>query len=195
MAETRITPPRAPRKKDPMRELVVVLGRFIGILIVLIAVALIAHYCGYEPGVHFKVADRVAAIDGDTLRSGDIEVRLYGVDAPELGQTCSGTDGKPWPCGREAQKHLKALIGRNAVDCEPRAGDKFKRIVAVCRTSKVPDLGEALVREGLAVNFGGRAEGPYADAEIEAQAAKRGIWRGDFERPSGWREQHPRDGD
>jgi endonuclease YncB( thermonuclease family) len=178
-----------------MREFAVVLGRFIGILIVIIAVALIAHYCGYEPGVHFKVADRVAAIDGDTLRSGDIEVRLYGVDAPELAQTCAGEDAKEWPCGREAQTRLKALIGRNAVDCEPRARDKFNRIVAVCRTSKVPDLGEALVREGFAVNFGGRAEGPYVDAEIEAQAAKRGIWRGNFERPSDWREQHPREGD
>jgi endonuclease YncB( thermonuclease family) len=59
----------------------------------------------------------------------------------------------------------------------------------------VPDLGGALVREGLAVNFGGRQEGPYVDAEMEAQAAKRGIWRGNFERPSDWREQHPRDGD
>ena len=46
----------------------------------------------------------------------------------------------------------------------------------MCRTSSVPDLGEAMVREGLAVNFGGRTEGPYQDAEIEAEGAKRGLW-------------------
>jgi endonuclease YncB( thermonuclease family) len=64
----------------------------------------------------------------------------------------------------------------------------------VCRTSSVPDLGEAMVREGLAVNFGGRTEGPYQDAEIEAEAAKRGLWSGTFDQPSAWREAHPRDG-
>jgi endonuclease YncB( thermonuclease family) len=195
MTTTRTTAPGPPRPKDPKRELAVVLGRFIGIVLVLVAAALIAHYCGFEPDVHFKVADRVVAVDGDTLRSGDTEVRLYGIDAPELYQTCAGPDGKEWACGREAQLRLKSLIGRYAVDCEPRARDKFNRQVAVCRTSKVPDLGEAMVREGFAINLGGgdRGEGPYVDAEIEAQAAKHGIWRGDFERPSEWRQEHPRE--
>ncbi len=179
-----------------MRELATVLGRFIGIALVVIAAVLLARYCGFEPDVHFKVADRVAAIDGDTLRSGDVEMRLYGIDAPELDQTCTLPDNREWACGREAQSRLRALIGRYAVDCTPRAKDKFGRVVAVCRTSKVPDLGEALVREGLAINLGGggRGEGPYVDAEIEAQAAKRGIWQGSFEQPWEWREQHPREG-
>lgn len=180
-----------------MRELAVVLGRILAIVIVVVVAALIARYCGFEQDVHFKVADRVAAVDGDTLRSGDIEVRLYGIDAPELAQTCTGPDQKEWPCGRAAQSHLKSLIGRNAVDCKPRARDRYQRIIATCGTSKVPDLGEALVREGLAINLGGgdRGEGPFVDAEIHAQAAKRGIWRGGFERPSEWRQAHPREGD
>jgi endonuclease YncB( thermonuclease family) len=179
-----------------MREFATVLGRIVAIVIVIIAAMLLAHYCGFEPDVHFKVDDRVAAVDGDTLRSGDIEVRLYGIDAPELDQTCAGPDQKEWPCGRMAQGKLKSLIGRYAVDCTPRAKDRFGRVVAVCRTSKVPDLGEALVREGLAINLGGgeRGEGPYVDAEIEAQAAKRGIWQGALEQPWEWREQHPRSG-
>ena len=197
MATWRSTPARSPRQKDPMREFATVLGRVIAIAIVIIAAALIARYCGFEQDVHFKVADRVAAIDGDTLRSGEIEVRLYGIDAPELDQTCTLESGASWSCGREAQSRLKALIGRYAVDCAPRARDKFNRIIATCGTSKVPDLGETLVREGLAINLGGgdRGEGPYVDAEIDAQAAKRGIWRGDFERPSAWRQAHPRSGD
>lgn len=189
--------PRKPREKDWKKELAVVLGRIVAILLVVIAVALINRYCGFEPGVHFKVADKVTAVDGDTLRSNDVEVRLYGIDAPELAQMCTAQDGKEWACGREAQAKLKALIGRYAVDCEPQARDKYKRVVAICRTSKVPDLGEQLVREGLAINLGGgdRGEGPYVAAEIEAQDAKRGIWRGNFERPSAWRQEHPREGD
>jgi endonuclease YncB( thermonuclease family) len=169
-------------------------SRALGIIVSLIILALIARYCGFENDVHFRVQDRVAAIDGDTLRSGDTTVRLYGIDAPELDQTCTDANGKEWACGRSAQTRLKTLIGRKAVDCTPRARDKFNRVVAACRTSSVPDLGEALVREGLAVNFGpGGDEGPYPDAEAEAKAAKRGLWQGPFEPPAKWREAHPRE--
>lgn len=184
--------PASPRPANPKRELALMLGRLIGLAIVILIAVLIARYCSPEADLHFKVADRTTAIDGDTLRSGDVEVRLFSVDAPELGQTCTASDGKDWECGREAQRRLKALIGRYAVDCTPRGRDNFSRVVAICGTSKVPDLGEALVREGLAVNLDGRGQGHYRDAELSAEAAKRGLWQGSFERPSDWRLQHPR---
>jgi len=186
-------PVRSPRPKRevPLSQQV---AKLLGLIIAAIIIMLLARYCGPAPDVHFKVADKVTAVDGDTLRTSDNEVRIYGIDAPELYQTCTGADGKEWDCGKAAQVKLKALIGRKAVDCEPRATDKFKRTVAVCQTSSVPDLGEAMVREGLAVNFGGHAVGPYQDAESEAQAAKRGLWAGSFDQPSAWREAHPRDG-
>lgn len=145
----------------------------------MIIVALIARLCGFEQDVHFKINDRVAAIDGDTLKSANAEVRIFDIDAPELDQTCTDQDGKDWPCGRAAQARLKALVARRAVDCAPHNPNQFNRIVAIC--------------EGLAVNFGGDKEGPYAAAEADAQAAKRGLWRGTFQRPADWR-QHPRAG-
>ncbi len=137
--------------------------------------------------------DHVAPIDGDTLKSSTTEVRLYGIDAPELAETCTDANGKEWACGRSAQTTLKALIGRKAVDCAPCAEDKFDCVVAICRTSSVPDLGEALVREGLAVNFWRSRQGrPHPSAEAEAKSAKRGVWQGAFELPSNWRDAHPR---
>jgi endonuclease YncB( thermonuclease family) len=49
-----------------------------------------------------------------------------------------------------------------------------------------------MVRDGYAIDLGGAAGNPYADAEAEARDAKRGIWRGTFERPSDWRQANPR---
>jgi endonuclease YncB( thermonuclease family) len=66
------------------------------VVVSLTILALIARYCGFENDVHFRVQDRVAPIDGDTLKSGDTEVRLYGIDAPELYQTCTDATGKEW---------------------------------------------------------------------------------------------------
>jgi len=62
----------------------------------------------------------------------------------------------------------------------------------VCSAEGVPDLGQAMVRDGYAIDLGGAAGNPYAAAEAEARGAKRGIWRGTFERPSEWRQAHPR---
>lgn len=179
------------RSRDPKQQL----ARLLGIIIAMIIVALIARYCGIEQDIHFMIKDQVQAVDGDTLRSANAEVRLYGIDAPELYQTCTDADGKEWDCGRAAQTKLKALVARRAVDCQPKSRDKFKRVVGICWTSATPDLAEVLVREGLAVNYGGDTQGPYAAAEADAQAAKRGIWRGTFDKPYDWRQAHPREGD
>src|SRR5215218_3460822 len=37
-------------------------------------------------------------IDGDTLEIGGRHVRLFGIDAPETGQTCTRPDGRSSPC-------------------------------------------------------------------------------------------------
>jgi endonuclease YncB( thermonuclease family) len=55
-----------------------------------------------------------------------------------------------------------------------------------------PYLGVAMVRDGHAVDLGGEAGNPYHAAVAEAQTAKRGIWRGTFDRPSDWRQANPR---
>jgi endonuclease YncB( thermonuclease family) len=47
------------------------------------------------------------------------------------------------------------------------------------------------VREGHAVDY---YQGGYQAAEREARTARRGLWRGDFERPQDWRRRHPRAG-
>jgi endonuclease YncB( thermonuclease family) len=168
------------------------LGKVIALLLVLGLVLLIQRYCsvGVEP---FGPDARIVSIDGDTLRAANgEEYRIFGIDAPELHQTCAEADDKAWLCGRAAKARLTTLIKGGNVACTVQAEDRFGRNVAVCSADGVPDLGEAMVRQGYAIDLGGAAGNPYAEAEAEARAEKRGIWRGTFERPADWRQAHPR---
>jgi endonuclease YncB( thermonuclease family) len=171
------------------------LGKLAALVLLVIIAVLIERYCSYKPPP-FGPGVRILSIDGDTLRAGDgSEYRIFGIDAPELRQTCTEANGKSWACGRAAKARLTTLIKGGNVNCTARNTDRFGRIVAVCSAEGVPDLGDAMVRQGYAIDLGGVAGNPHHQAEVEAQAGKRGIWRGTFERPSDWRLAHPPDSD
>ncbi len=179
-------------KGQSSRALAQALGKLIALVLVVIAVILIERYCHVEVPP-FGPGAKIVAVDGDTLRAGNgAEYRIFGVDAPELHQTCAEANGKSWLCGRAAKAKLTTLIKGGNVNCEARANDRFGRTVVLCSAEGVPDLGEAMVRDGYAIDLGGAAGNPYREAQAEAEAAKRGIWRGTFERPSDWRQANPR---
>ena len=173
------------------RALAQALGKLIALVLVVVAVILIERYCTVEVPP-FGPGAKIVSVDGDTIRAANgAEYRLFGIDSPELAQTCTEANGKTWLCGRAAKAKLTTLMKGGNVNCESRATDRFGRIVAVCSAGGVPDLGEAMVRDGYAIDLGGAAGKPYRNAEAEAQAAKRGIWRGNFQRPSDWRQANP----
>lgn len=107
--------------------------------------------------------------DGDTLKQGGVTYRLWGIDAPELAQTCS--DG--WAAGQMAATRLQALTAGRPIVCQEKDRDRYGRIVAICRTSG-EDLGAIMVREGLAWAFV-RYSSDYVDQEARAKADRRGI--------------------
>lgn len=123
-------------------------------------------------------------IDGDTLRVNGQRIRLIGMDAPELSQTCGDENGRPWLCGSEARARLRALVGVGVIECRSSSVDSYGRPLAVCSSGSVPDIGEAMVRAGYAVSFMGWR---YWPAEQDARYHKRGMWRGTFDRPQAWR--------
>lgn len=135
---------------------------------------------------------RVHAIDGDSLRIGARTVRLQGIDAVELHQPCRTPEGTEWRCGTAARQALAALVGKGDLVCEPRATDGFSRAVSMCSSRGVEDIAAELVAQGWAVSGDGEREGAYVAQQQAAQAAKRGIWRGSFDRPAIWRAAHPR---
>ncbi|WP_432769527.1 thermonuclease family protein [Sphingopyxis sp.] len=129
------------------------------------------------------------AADGDSLDLSGISVRLYGIDAPELAQSCQ-RNSSTWMCGKEAQGRLASLIAGRQVVCDQKDVDDYGRIVAACRAGTT-DLGGAMIDAGLAValpHFSDR----YIGAEARARTARLGLWAGSFQTPAEYRAANPR---
>jgi endonuclease YncB( thermonuclease family) len=129
------------------------------------------------------ISGAARAIDGDSLQVGDRELRLTGIDAPELRQTC-GPSTKPWPCGKDARQHLAVLLRRANPVCTIEGEDRYQRSLAQCHVAGA-DVAAAMVKAGLAI-----ATDAYFSEEAEAKTAKRAIWSGPFERPRDFRKSN-----
>ena len=132
------------------------------------------------------VAGQVSVIDGDTLHMHGRKIRLYGVDAPESGQTCQTATGENWRCGQKAALALSDHIGRANVKCRAKATDRYGRTVAICH-SKGRSLNAWLVRHGWALAYRQYGGGIYSREEHDARQHGRGVWRGPFDKPWDWR--------
>jgi endonuclease YncB( thermonuclease family) len=124
---------------------------------------------------------RAAVTDGDTLRLGGQRVRLTGLDAPELDQTCVDAGGKEWPCGTRARQFLADLLKTGEVTCQRSGRDAYRRVLATCMMDS-EDIGAKIVATGWAV-----ADFRYGAEEAQARTAGRGIWTGSFVLPAEWR--------
>ena len=122
------------------------------------------------------LAGKVRVVDGDTLVIAGERIRLYGIDAPELDQTCRRGDGQSWPCGKAARAALAGLVADAALTCTGRMRDRYGRLVAVCRVAE-NDLAEELVRQGAAFAYRRYAR-EYIAAEAAALGGRRGVWQG-----------------
>lgn len=129
----------------------------------------------------YASASDLTVTDGDGLRICDEHIRLWGIDAPELAQTCK-RDGN----GEAARAALENLLHSGDPACEPVEGDRYGRTVARCAVNG-RDLGAEMVRRGWAVDYKRYSGGAYADEERDAREAARGLWAGEFEIPALWR--------
>lgn len=125
------------------------------------------------------------AIDGDSFKAGQTEIRLYGIDAPEYRQTCTDTSQRPQPCGRLALEQLSRLIRGREISCSIIERDRYGRQVSVCKDGSLV-INREMVRLGWAVAYRKHAL-DYVAAEREAKAARRGIWAWQFEVPEDYR--------
>jgi endonuclease YncB( thermonuclease family) len=156
-------------------------GAVLGILL-FAALAVVAAWLDPPPP---PLSGSARISDGDSFRVGDQRVRLLGLDAPELRQTCDTPEGS-WSCGEAARDRLASLLHEGEVNCRPEDTDRYGRLLARCSVGEI-DPAAQLVAEGLAI-----ASGDYWREESEAKAAARGIWQGGFQLPRDWRDDHPR---
>jgi endonuclease YncB( thermonuclease family) len=124
-------------------------------------------------------------VDGDTLEIAGRRVRLFGVDAPELDQVCQRA-GHDYHCGEIARATLWDLIGGLDVSCIPEGTTPPPEgvILATCSAGGV-SLNQGMIQSGWAL------ADPQADRylaiQADAEQARRGLWRGEFEPPWQWR--------
>ena len=127
--------------------------------------------------------------DGDSLRSGKLRIRVFGIDAPELKQQCQDQNGTAQDCGLAARQQLENLLDADKLlHCELRDVDRYGRLVMQCFRGTV-DIGAAMVRSGHALAYRSFSH-LYVAEEQHATTARNGIWRGSFQPPWKWRQQN-----
>lgn len=132
-----------------------------------------------------SINGRARVIDGDTLEIATIKVRLFGIDAPENGQTCFDSSNTEYDCGKQSSNELSRLVDGQMVVCIPRTKDRYGRSVAVCWAGDI-DIGKAIVASGWAVAFD-KYSRDYVEIEGLAKEQRLGLWKGNFKRPSEYR--------
>lgn len=150
---------------------------------------------GSNPAFSTRFEGRVVRVkDGDSLlvQRADVkrtsELRLAGIDAPELSQ--------PW--GIQSRSALRRFAQGSAVRVEVTDRDRYGRLVARVWQGRIYVNAE-MTRQGHAWAFDRYlADGAIRAGQREARAAGRGLWSlppQDRLPPATWRERNPRSGE
>ncbi len=146
------------------------------------------------------ISGKARVVDGDTIKINEISIRLYGIDAPEKNQICIGLSGESYNCGLSSTRFLKTFINNSTrVECSYKNLDRYGRIIGKCISyTKVQNSNEIIpfelnylmVAMGHAVEYKRYSRGEYSKAEKTAKKEKKGLWKGEFDRPEKWRRKY-----
>jgi endonuclease YncB( thermonuclease family) len=135
------------------------------------------------------------AIDGDSVLVGAgksvVEIRLYGIDAPEHDQKCQTASGAAWECGREAIVELAKLVDGRQLSCKVMELEKIgaRRPIAKCFDGS-NSVADEMLRKGMAWAFRRYLEHNaielkhFVELEAEAKAKRIGIWQTEDQEPA-----------
>ncbi len=140
-----------------------------------------------------EIAGMPKIIDGDTIEVQGQAIRLYGIDAPELGQACTIKE-RTYDCGMVARTALLDLTAGIAVTCKLVSAEAVSAEPGRAPEDGRPgrcfaqgyDLAEGMAYTGWALAQR-EVSAHYLVFEERAQAAGRGLWKGRFVTPWDWR--------
>ncbi len=119
-------------------------------------------------------------IDGDTLEIRGERIRLFGIDAPELGQPWWDEDGQEQDAGLSAKSALSELVEGKRLAVNVLREDQYQRTIAIVKVDG-RDIARSLVKQGLA--FAAPGSSRYRRTEKSARRRRRGFWQGDVMKP------------
>lgn len=104
-------------------------------------------------------------VDGDTIRIGNVSIRLAGIDAPELNH--------PW--GQKAKWELVSMCKGHKIRAELEPDISYDRVVATCYLPDGRDLSAEMVKRGMALDWPKFSGGKYSD--LEEPGARKKHWK------------------
>ena len=124
-------------------------------------------------------------IDGDTIILNSEKIRFYGIDTPEIKQTCTDNYGHTYSCGIRAKLELEKIIGSRKISCIKKTKDRYKRSISICYVDK-NDINSLMVMRGWALAYRKYSK-KYVKDEAIAKLNNAGMWSGKFIAPWKWR--------
>ncbi|MER9593191.1 thermonuclease family protein [Mesorhizobium australicum] len=132
-----------------------------------------------------------SVIDGDTIEIHGQRIRFNGIDAPESKQYCDDAKGFEYPCGRRSAEALDGFLAASRpVQCTFVTWDRYHRLVGDCQRGDGGRVAAWMVEHGQALDWPRYSRGAYAAQQAKAQAAKIGLWVGNFQAPWDWRAEY-----
>ncbi len=109
-------------------------------------------------------------VDGDSLYIDDVEIRLYGIDAPEKGQAFN----------KAAARFLRSFIKGKELTYTTIAKDQYKRTLALVYANNI-NLQEELVKNGFAWVYPRYCKknicNEWKKLQEQAKSQKKGLWQ------------------
>ena len=90
-------------------------------------------------------------VDGDSI---SMQMRIAGIDTPEIKQKCRKTKLKTIDCGRLSKNYLKQVLQNlpGELSIEPVGVDHYRRILVKVYKGNI-DIGKLMVEAGMAFSY------------------------------------------
>ena len=145
---------------------------------------------GFNPEDYPAVEGYADAITGAMLSINGLHIKLLGVEAPYLQQTCANKFGQAYTCGQTAKNWLQNWLQNKLVKCHIISPEDNGRATGVCFAQGY-DIGAVVVNAGWAVAYTKNTD-IYVPYEQQAGTKKRGLWAGTFYKPWDWKKLQSR---